>query len=508
MRFTVFGIVVALLGGLGAGCKSDVKYYCDEDTPCLPRYSDRPYCDLTGEYEPDGVSNTCVANPFDASGPDGSVSIDGGTVDAGNDDAMMPPDATVPPEIVVSATSQDFGSVVEGQTSAGVSFTISNIGGSPSGTLSVATSGTNAADFTTSGDCQGATLQPASDCTVTVTFAPQGPGSKTAELDVSATPGGDLMVALSGDALALGSLSMTPTAHTFSNTNITATSSTQSFTVTNNGGSTTGTLAVSLSNTTDFAISTDNCDGTTLTASATCQVIVRFKPSVVGSRLGSLVVQANPGGQVSASVGGTGTASISVSKTGSGASGGTVTSNPAGITCGGTCSAEFSATSVTLSASTNSNTSFAGWSGAGCSGVGNARSPRRQIRASRRTSSPTNARPKLLGTRPSVAQATHPHPVSTLVLSHQAAPLQRRRVQRWGHLMYGTHGLEHDNIGQRSQEPPFYSLFSCLLACHTCACSTLSPEMLYAADGQLGYDNLNIGHDPGTCRRPTSRCPI
>ncbi len=49
-----------LLGGL-CGCKSDVKYYCDEGKPCLPNYPDRPYCDLTGEYEPDGVSNTCVA---------------------------------------------------------------------------------------------------------------------------------------------------------------------------------------------------------------------------------------------------------------------------------------------------------------------------------------------------------------------------------------------------------------------------------------------------------------
>ena len=361
MRTTWIGVVVGLLGVLGAGCKSDVKYYCDEDTSCLPRYPDRPYCDLTGEYEPDGVRNTCVANPFDASGPDAST---------GDIDAMMPADAAEPPELLISSTSQDFGAVVEGQASAGVSFTVTNTGGSPSGALSVVTSGTSAGDFTTSGDCQGATLQPAADCTVLVTFAPQSPGSKSANLDVSASPGGDLSVSLTGDGIAMGALSMTPASYTFSNTNITATSSTKTFTVTNTGGSTTGMLAVSLSNTTDFTISTDNCDGTSLTASATCQVIVQFNPSAVGSRLGSVIVQANPGGQASSSAGGTGTASITVSKTGSGAAGGTVSYSPAGIACGGSCAAEFSSSSVTLSAGTDTSTSFAGWSGAGCSGSG------------------------------------------------------------------------------------------------------------------------------------------
>ncbi len=151
MRTTWIGVVVGLLGVLGAGCKSDVKYYCDEDTSCLPRYPDRPYCDLTGEYEPDGVRNTCVANPFDASGPDAST---------GDIDAMMPADAAEPPELLISSTSQDFGAVVEGQASAGVSFTVTNTGGSPSGALSVVTSGTSAGDFTTSGDCRGRRLSP------------------------------------------------------------------------------------------------------------------------------------------------------------------------------------------------------------------------------------------------------------------------------------------------------------------------------------------------------------
>jgi hypothetical protein len=56
-----------------------------------------------------------------------------------------------------------------------------------------------------------------------------------------------------------------------------------------------------------------------------------------------------------------------------GTGGGTVTSNPAGITCPGvgTCSASFAAnTPVTLTATPNANSAFTSWSGAGCSGTG------------------------------------------------------------------------------------------------------------------------------------------
>ena len=50
---------------------------------------------------------------------------------------------------------------------------------------------------------------------------------------------------------------------------------------------------------------------------------------------------------------------------------GTVTSNPSGINCGSTCSADYDPeTSVTLTAVANSGYTFTGWSGGGCSGTG------------------------------------------------------------------------------------------------------------------------------------------
>jgi len=61
---------------------------------------------------------------------------------------------------------------------------------------------------------------------------------------------------------------------------------------------------------------------------------------------------------------------LAATKDGTAAPRGTITSQPAGINCGGTCSAAFAKdTSVTLTVTTNGNGVFAGWSGA-CTGTG------------------------------------------------------------------------------------------------------------------------------------------
>ena len=63
------------------------------------------------------------------------------------------------------------------------------------------------------------------------------------------------------------------------------------------------------------------------------------------------------------------TTSYQLSVQSSGSGGGTITSSPAGVNCGQTCSATFpSGTAVVLTATANSTSTFAGWSGA-CSGT-------------------------------------------------------------------------------------------------------------------------------------------
>ncbi len=60
---------------------------------------------------------------------------------------------------------------------------------------------------------------------------------------------------------------------------------------------------------------------------------------------------------------------LSVNKTGTGS--GTVSSNPAGIDCGGDCSNEYDyGTVITLTATADTGSAFKGWSGATCPGTG------------------------------------------------------------------------------------------------------------------------------------------
>ena len=77
-----------------------MPYYCDESTPCLPRYSDRPFCDLYGTYDASShVGRTCIPNPLDGSvGIDAAVDVDSGMppADGGTDAAPNAPDAGTP----------------------------------------------------------------------------------------------------------------------------------------------------------------------------------------------------------------------------------------------------------------------------------------------------------------------------------------------------------------------------------------------------------------------------
>jgi hypothetical protein len=107
--------------------------------------------------------------------------------------------------------------------------------------------------------------------------------------------------------------------------------------------------------------------GTAVTLAATPasgSTFTGWSPSSVCSGTGPCAITMNQAQSVTAIFS---TTSLSVAKAGSGS--GTVTSSPAGISCGTTCSSNFSSgTVVTLTETPGSGSSFSGWSGA-CSGT-------------------------------------------------------------------------------------------------------------------------------------------
>jgi len=118
---------------------------------------------------------------------------------------------TTAPDIAVSPTSHDFGSVNVGFTSSPKAFTVSNTGGVLS-IGSITLTGTDAAEFSIQNDeCSGRTSAPPATCTVDVVFSPTSEGAKSANLSI---PSNDLdtplNVPLAGTAVGVNKPDLTP----------------------------------------------------------------------------------------------------------------------------------------------------------------------------------------------------------------------------------------------------------------------------------------------------------
>ena len=116
----------------------------------------------------------------------------------------------------------------------------------------------------------------------------------------------------------------------------------------------------------------NNCGGSVVPGDS-CDITVSFAPQATGLRVATLTATTNDPARptIDAALTGTGvlpTFALTVVKAGGGS--GSVTSTPAGIECGATCTTIFdSGTAVALTAMPATGSLFAGWSGA-CGGTG------------------------------------------------------------------------------------------------------------------------------------------
>ena len=111
-------------------------------------------------------------------------------------------------------------------------------------------------------------------------------------------------------------------------------------------------------------------DGTAVTLTASAATGSMFAGWSGGGCTGTAPCVITPGADTTVTATFTLIPSFMLSVTSSGTGSGTVTSNPSGISCGATCNASYqSGTQVVLTAAAASGSTFAGWSGAGCTGI-------------------------------------------------------------------------------------------------------------------------------------------
>jgi hypothetical protein len=219
--------------------------------------------------------------------------------------------------LTASTPSLNLGSVIANQMGTASPVTITNTGDQPTGTLSVARAGGNAADFSIVTDgCAGQILAGGATCSISLRFDPKTTGNLQATLDVSATPGGAVSVALQGIGLSQANVSVSPSNANLGSINVGATGTATPFMVLNMGAQATGVPAFALvgANANQFMLGTNNC-AAGIAGGGSCTVNVLFAPTSRGVKNASLQITTNPGGMALASLSGTGLAPASLTAT-------------------------------------------------------------------------------------------------------------------------------------------------------------------------------------------------
>ncbi len=225
------------------------------------------------------------------------------SVSGGSATDALSGNGVLPGALIGSPGTLNYAATVTGGETAAQTATFQNSGGVA---VPLTTPQVSSSDFTlTSTNC-GALLAPGASCTVSVAFTPGSAGSRSGMLTLagSASNGPRAQVALNGTGLAPAHLRWTPTSLSFGGQNLNTTSSSQSLTLTNDGGVATSLTAPVLTG--QYLIAGNQC-GSTLAAGGSCTISVQFAPTSGGSQAGTLTMAA-PGGSPSAaaSLSGTG----------------------------------------------------------------------------------------------------------------------------------------------------------------------------------------------------------
>lgn len=208
-------------------------------------------------------------------------------------------------ELQVTPSSNDFGKVLIGSISDSKTFTVTNVGESPSSALNANTTDNQFGIPLPDDDCSTVVLDPGQTCTVDVNFGPNSHGDQSGSLEVSATEGGTATATLSGFGGDPAKLEITPAPYDFGKVLINADSAPKTFTVKNVGDFPTSPIS-SMGVDGPFEVKNDNCTFTNVDPGQTCTVDVVFSPTSHGDLTGSIVAMATVGSSAPAALSGFG----------------------------------------------------------------------------------------------------------------------------------------------------------------------------------------------------------
>jgi hypothetical protein len=209
------------------------------------------------------------------------------------------------PTDILNPLSLTFPGTVVGQLSTAQITTLTNTGGEPLASISMAVSG----PFQTTSGCGTQLAGPAS-CTFSVVYAPGQLGSQTGTLTVS-----DALrtqtVALSGTGVQPPAISVSPSSLSFAAQQVGVASSALTLTVTNTGGAPMANVGFQITGqaAASFTTGVTTC-GATLANGSSCTVQVIFTPAAAGGSAATLTVSSSSPGVAPAIVPLTGTGQV------------------------------------------------------------------------------------------------------------------------------------------------------------------------------------------------------
>jgi Abnormal spindle-like microcephaly-assoc'd, ASPM-SPD-2-Hydin len=183
--------------------------------------------------------------------------------------------------VVLTPASLTFPQTLLGKTSLAQNVTVSNTGGVSASLTSESVTG----DFAISANTCGASLNPNTGCTLSVTYTPTTAGNEAGTLTV-VDSAGTQTAQLSGVGETPATDELAPLNLTFGTQTVGTPSLAQKVTLTNNGDQALQLIATQVSG--DFN-AVNQC-GTSLAGHASCAIMVDFVPTQVGDESGTLIV--------------------------------------------------------------------------------------------------------------------------------------------------------------------------------------------------------------------------